>query len=191
MRKKEIERTTKETHVNVIVDLDGIGRANVDTPVAFLGHMITSLSTHSMMDIELKAEGDLSHHIVEDVAICLGQAMREAIGDSSGIRRFGSAMVPMDCSLASSAVDLGGRPYSVINLRTEGIEIEDTPVEEIIHFLESLAVSLKANLHIRVEYGKNDHHKVEAAFKAFALSLRQAITRDPKRRGVPSSKGVL
>jgi imidazoleglycerol-phosphate dehydratase len=139
----------------------------------------------------MKAKGDLSHHIVEDAAICLGQVIREAIGDSSGIKRFGSAMVPMDCSLAFSAIDLGGRPYSVINLRTEGIEIEGTPVEEIVHFLESLSVSLKANIHIQVEYGKNDHHKVEAAFKAFALSLRQALSQDPRRLGVPSSKGVL
>jgi imidazoleglycerol phosphate dehydratase HisB len=191
MRAGEIERTTKETRVKASVDLDGTGLAKVDTPVAFLGHMITSLSTHSLMDVEIKAEGDLRHHIVEDAAICLGQAIREAIGDGSSLRRFGSAMVPMDCSLASSAVDLSGRPYSVIDLKTEGLEIEDTPVEEIVHFLESLTVSLRANLHVRVEYGRNDHHKVEAAFKALALSLRQALSLDPRRSGVPSSKGVL
>ena len=191
MRVGEIERITKETRVKASVDLDGTGLARVDAPVAFLGHMITSLSTHSLVDVEIEVDGDLSHHMVEDAAICLGQAMSAALGDGSGIRRFGSAMVPMDCSLASSAVDLGGRPYSAIDLKTEGLEIEDTPVEEIVHFLESLAVSLRANIHVRVEYGRNDHHKVEAAFKALALSLRQALSLDARRSGVPSSKGVL
>ncbi|MEM2820476.1 MAG: imidazoleglycerol-phosphate dehydratase, partial [Candidatus Bathyarchaeia archaeon] len=139
----------------------------------------------------IEASGDLSHHVAEDVAICLGEAIRRALGDVAGIRRFGYAIVPMDCSLAFAAVDISNRPYSKIDLKIEGKRIEDMPCEDIYHFLETLANSLRANIHVWVEYGLNDHHKVEASFKALALSLRQALSLDPLRSGVASSKGVL
>ena len=191
MRIAEVSRKTKETDVYVKVNLDGSGRAEVEMDAAFCAHMVTSLATHSLIDLKVKAKGDLKHHVTEDVAICLGKAIREALGDSSGIRRFGYATVPMDCSLASAAVDLSGRPYFRIDLKISGEAIEDMPREDIYHFLETLAMSLKANIHLWVHYGANDHHKVEAAFKALALSLRQAVSKDPRRMGVPSSKGVI
>jgi imidazoleglycerol-phosphate dehydratase len=191
LRSAELSRKTKETNVYVRVNLNGSGRAEVEMDAAFCAHMVTSLAAHSLIDVTIRAEGDLKHHLTEDVAICLGRAIREALGDTSGIRRFGYATVPMDCSLASAAIDLSGRPYSKIDLKIEGEAIEDMPREDIYHFLETLATSLKANVHLWVHYGVNDHHKVEAAFKALALSLRQAVSLDPRRKGIPSSKGVI
>jgi imidazoleglycerol-phosphate dehydratase len=194
LRVAEVSRRTRETEIYARVDLDATGKAQVKTGFAFVDHMAASLATHSLIDMTVKAEGDLRHHVAEDVAICLGQALRKALGDSTGIhsiRRFGYAAVPMDCSLAFSAVDLSRRPYARVDLKLEGSSIEDTPCEDIYHFLETLASSMQANIHISVEYGENDHHKVEAAFKALALSLRQAIAIDPRRTGVPSSKGLI
>lgn len=191
MRTAEVSRKTRETDIHVKVNLDGSGVAEVDTGIAFLDHMLRSLATHSLIDITAKATGDLRHHTIEDVSICLGEALRKALGDSAGIRRFGYAIVPMDCSLALAAVDLANRPYVNIDLRLEGIEVEDMACEDVNHFLETLAMSLRANIHVRVQYGSNNHHKVEAAFKALALSLRQAVSVDPRRSGVPSSKGVI
>ena len=170
--------------------MDGSGAAEIETPVGFLSHMLTSLSTHSLIDIRLNATGDLKHHITEDAALCLGKAIREAL-EGVPIIRFGYSTVPMDCSLASCAVDLGGRPYHVVNLGLIGPMLEDVAAEDLIHFFESLATSLHANIHVKVHYGSNDHHRAEAAFKALALSLRQAVAPDPRRRGVPSSKGVI
>ncbi len=159
--------------------------------MAFFNHLITTLATHSMIDIRIRSKGDLKHHIIEDVAICLGEAVRKAVGDGNGITRFGWAAVPMDCSLAVAAFDYAKRPYSRITLRLHGETVEDIACEDIHHFLETLSSSLQANIHINVRYGKNDHHKAEAAFKALALSLRQALTVDPRRKGSPSAKGVL
>ena len=190
MRTSRVERTTRETSVTVTVNLDGSGAAEIETPVGFLSHMLTSLSTHSLIDIRLNATGDLKHHITEDAALCLGKAIREAL-EGVPIIRFGYSTVPMDCSLASCAVDLGGRPYHVVNLGLIGPLLEDVAAEDLIHFFESLATSLHANIHVKVHYGSNDHHRAEAAFKALALSLRQAVAPDPRRRGVPSSKGVI
>lgn len=191
MRESEHYRKTSETEVKVRVKLDGSGLADIHTKISFLNHMLKSLSAHSLIDIFVEASGDLSHHIVEDVAICLGEALRKALGDMTSIRRFGYAIVPMDCSLAFAAIDLSNRPYPKIDLKLEGKCIEDMLCEDIYHFLETLANSLRANIHIWVQYGLNDHHKVEAAFKALALSLRQATSIDPLRSGIPSSKGVL
>jgi len=191
VREAEYYRKTSETEVKVRVKLDGSGMADIQTGISFLNHMLKSLSTHSLIDIFIEASGDLSHHVAEDVAICLGEAIRRALGDVAGIRRFGYAIVPMDCSLAFAAVDISNRPYSKIDLKIEGKRIEDMPCEDIYHFLETLANSLRANIHVWVEYGLNDHHKVEASFKALALSLRQALSLDPLRSGVASSKGVL
>jgi imidazoleglycerol-phosphate dehydratase len=191
MRKDEVYRKTKETEVSVKVNLDGEGKADADTGVPFLDHMVTSLATHSMIDITAKVKGDLRHHSVEDLAIGLGEALNKALGNREGITRFGYAAAPMDCSLAFAAVDLVKRPYFKIDLKLRGKKIEDMPTEDINHFLESLATSLCANVHIYIQYGSNDHHKAEAAVKALALSLRQAVALDPRRRGVPSSKGVI
>ena len=191
MRTGRSERKTRETHVTVELDIDGSGKSEVRTPIKFLSHMLTSLSTHSLIDLKVESQGDLKHHIVEDTALVLGSALREALETEDRVHRFGYAMVPMDCSLASCAVDVGNRPYSVVDIETEGAVIEDMAAEDIRHFFESLAVSLRANIHVRVEYGGNDHHKAEAAFKALALSLRQALSVDPRRTTAPSSKGVL
>jgi imidazoleglycerol-phosphate dehydratase len=191
MRIDEVYRKTKETEVSVKVNLDGEGKAVVDTGVPFLDHMVTSLATHSMIDITAKVTGDLRHHSVEDLAIGLGEALSKALGAREGIARFGYAAAPMDCSLAFAAVDLVKRPYFKIDLKLRGKKIEDMPTEDINHFFESLATSLCANVHVFVQYGSNDHHKAEAAVKALALSLRQAVALDPKRKGVPSSKGVI
>jgi imidazoleglycerol-phosphate dehydratase len=191
MRRQEFRRETSETVISVELNLDGTGEGAIETPLTFFNHMLESLATHSLIDMRVEAQGDLGHHIVEDAAIGIGSAIKGALGDGKGITRFGFALVPMDCSLASCALDLGGRPYAVLDLNTEGATVEDTAAEDLTHFCETLATSLGANLHIKVEYGRNDHHKVEAAFKALALSLRQAVSPDPRRKGVPSSKGVI
>jgi len=191
MRKEEVYRKTRETEVMVKVNLDGEGKADVDTGIRFLDHMVTSFATHSLIDITAKVTGALKHHAVEDLAICLGEALNKALGTREGLTRFGYASAPMDCSLAFAAVDLVKRPYFKIDLKLRGKKVEDMAVEDINHFFESLATALSANVHVFVQYGSNDHHKAEAAIKALALSLRQAVAMDPRRKGVPSSKGVI
>ena len=191
MRKEEIYRKTKETEVSVKVNLDGEGKSDISTGISFFDHMITSLATHSLIDMYAQAKGDLSHHMVEDLAIGLGEAMNKALGNREGIARFGYALAPMDCSLALAAVDLVKRPYFKIDLKLRGKKIEDMSTEDINHFIETLATSLCANVHVCVQYGNNDHHKAEAAIKALALSLRNAAALDGRRKGVPSSKGVI
>jgi len=191
MRMDEVYRKTRETEVLVKVNLDSEGKADVNTGVAFFNHLLTSLATHSLIDVTAKVTGDLKHHAIEDLAICLGEALNKALGNREGIIRFGYAAVPMDCSLAFAAVDLVKRPYAKIDLKLRGKKIEDMPTEDIYHFFETLATALSANVHVWVEYGRNDHHKAEAAVKALALSLRQAVAADPRRKGVPSSKGVI
>jgi len=191
LRTQEVYRKTKETEVRVKVNLDGEGKTAVATSVPFLDHMLTSLATHSLIDIEASVKGDLVHHMVEDLALGLGEALNKALGTREGITRFGNAAAPMDCSLAFAAVDLVKRPYFKIDLKLRGKKVEDMPTEDILHFFESLTQTLQANLHIFVEYGSNDHHKAEAATKALALSLRQATAMDHRRKGVPSSKGVI
>jgi imidazoleglycerol-phosphate dehydratase len=191
MRCEEVYRKTKETEVKIKVNLDGEGKANIQTPIPFFSHMLTSLATHSLIDIEASVTGDLAHHMIEDLALGLGEALNRALGTREGITRFGSATVPMDCSLAIGAVDLVKRPYFVVDLKFKGRKIEEMQTEDINHFYESLTQTLQANIHLYVLYGSNDHHKAEAATKALALSLRQAATPDPRRKGVPSSKGVI
>ncbi len=191
MRIEEVYRKTKETEVAVKVNLDGQGKAEIETGVAFFDHLLTSLATHSLVDISAKVKGDLKHHSIEDLAIGLGEALSRALGTREGITRFGWADVPMDESLGFAAVDLVKRPYAVIDLKLRGKKIEDMATEDITHFFETLATSLQANLHVCTSYGSNDHHKAEAAVKALALSLRQAVRPDPRRKGVPSSKGAM
>ena len=191
MRTEEVYRKTRETEVTVKVNLDGEGKADIKTGISFLDHMVTSFATHSLLDVTAKVTGDLKHHSVEDLAICLGEALNKALGTREGIARFGYAAAPMDCSLAFAAVDLVKRPYFKIDLKLRGKKVEDMATEDIVHFFESFAISLAANVHVFSQYGSNDHHKAEAAVKALALSLRQAVALDPRRKGVPSSKGVI
>jgi imidazoleglycerol-phosphate dehydratase len=191
MRTEEVYRKTRETEVTVKVNLDGEGKADVKTGISFLDHIVTSFATHSLIDVTAKVAGDLKHHAVEDLAICLGEALNKALGTREGLTRFGYAAAPMDCSLAFAAVDLVKRPYFKIDLKLRGKKVEDMATEDMVHFFESFATSLVANVHVFTQYGSNDHHKAEAAIKALALSLRQAVAIDPRRKGMPSSKGVI
>jgi len=191
MRTAEVCRKTRETEVTVKVNLDGEGKTDISTTIGFFDHMLTSFATHSLIDLTAQVQGDLKHHCIEDLAIGLGEALSKALGTRDGIVRFGWADVPMDESLGFAAVDLVKRPYAVIDLKLRGKKIEDMATEDITHFFETLATSLQANIHICTSYGSNDHHKAEAATKALALSLKQATAPDPRRKGVPSSKGAM
>ncbi|MEM4316100.1 MAG: imidazoleglycerol-phosphate dehydratase HisB [Nitrososphaerota archaeon] len=191
MRTWRLERKTLETEISVEVNLDGSGISEVETGYRFLDHMISTLSKHSLIDIKLKAVGDLRHHTVEDCGIAVGRAVAEALGDRAGIRRYGYSIVPMDEALAYAAVDLVRRPRAVIRLGVSGGSVEDTPASEITHFLESLITSMEATAHVKTLSGADDHHKVEACLKALALALRMALEIDPRRYGTPSAKGVM
>jgi imidazoleglycerol-phosphate dehydratase len=192
MRKVKVERKTKEVNIILELDVDGKGTSEVDTGIKFLDHLLVTLAKHGLFDLKVKATGDLKHHVSEDVALVLGEALRKVVDRGKGIKRFGSAYVPMDESLARAAVDLGGRAYIVRDLELMQPQIEDIETEDIEHFLDSLAQALKANLHLTVLYGSNEHHKIEAAVKALALALRQALQLDPRIGDqVPSTKGVL
>ena len=191
MRTGFAHKKTKESNVEVRVNLDGQGTVNIDTTISFLNHIITTLATHSNVDIDVKARSDLKHHLSEDVALCLGEALNKALGDRRDIARFGWAIIPMDASLVTVALDLVRRPFTICKLSLSGESIEDMPCEDITHFISSLSQSMKSTIHVRTLYGENDHHKVEAAIKALALSLRMAISIDPLRTGVASTKGVL
>jgi len=192
LREYEWTRETKETRIKVRVNLDGTGKAFVDTKIRFLDHMLASLATHSLVDMTVTARGDLQHHVVEDVALALGRAVNSALGDRAGIRRFGYAIIPMDDALAVAAVDLVRRPYAAIDMKLERVMVEDAPREDLEHFLPSLAMALEATVHLKLPDGRNDHHKMEAGVKAFAVALRDAMTPDPRRMGSqPSSKGTV
>lgn len=191
MRKAKYSRKTSETDISCWVDLDGTGKAEINTSIKFFNHLLTSLSFHSMIDIKIEAKGDLKHHIIEDVSIVLGKVLLQALNKDLRIIRFADATVPMDESLVTCSIDLGGRSYSKIILDLTNPMTEDMANEDIVHFLSSLAANLEANIHIQTIYGENDHHKAEAAFKALAHCLRSAVTIDPKRVDKPSSKGSL
>ena len=193
-RRAEIARKTKETQVRVALDLDGAGKTAPRTGVGFFDHMLELLGRHSLMDLEVEAEGDLqvdAHHTVEDVGIVLGQALEKSLGDKRGIHRYGWAIVPMDESLAQVAIDLSGRPAFVFRVEFKGDSIGNFPVELIEEFFKALAVNAKMNLHVSVPYGTNNHHISEAIFKATARALRQAVSIDPRSNEVPSTKGTL
>jgi len=189
----KLERVTKETAVTVEVNIDGSGKTAVKTGIPFIDHLITSIGKHSMIDITLtgKSNDDILHHLAEDVAIALSQTIDKALGNREGITRFGSAMVPMDESLASVAIDLVKRQFHKTELKLVRDSIEGLPREDLEHFVRSLMQNLNACTHVIVEYGDNDHHKVEAALKAFAVALRAAVSIDGKRKGVPSTKGAM
>jgi imidazoleglycerol-phosphate dehydratase len=193
-RTAKINRQTRETKVDLALDLDGKGRATISTGIGFFDHMLDLLARHGLFDLDVTAEGDLhvdSHHTVEDVGIVLGQALEKALADKRGIYRYGWAIVPMDESLAQVAVDLSGRPAFVFNVKFTGPNIGQFPVELVEEFLKALATSGRMNLHVTVPYGTNNHHIAEAIFKALAKSLRQATSHDPRNDDVPSTKGSL
>ncbi len=193
-RTASLSRNTKETKIKASINLDGTGEANVETSVGFFDHMLDLLARHSLIDIDVNAEGDLevdAHHTVEDVGIVLGQLLEKALGDKRGIYRYGWAIVPMDESLAQVAIDLSGRPALVFNVQFQGELIGQFPVELVEEFFKALANSARMNLHITVPYGTNNHHIAEAIFKATAKALRQAVSHDPRNPGIPSTKGLL
>ncbi|WP_071905688.1 imidazoleglycerol-phosphate dehydratase HisB [Methanobacterium congolense] len=191
MRKKELMRKTSETDVKISLNLDGNGRSDVSTGIEFFDHMLNSFARHSFFDLEVKAEGDTGvddHHTVEDVGILLGDVFKEAIGDKRGIKRMSHAIVPMDDALATVAVDVSGRSYSVMNFKFKKSKVGDLSTENVEHFFESFANSARININARVE-GENDHHQIEALFKAFARALSDASR--VEHDTIPSTKGVL
>lgn len=194
MRSAHIQRETAETRIDLSVELDGSGKAEIATGVGFFDHMLTLLAKHSLIDLKVKAEGDLQvdpHHTVEDVGICYGKALAQALGDKAGIRRYGCATLPMDEVLVTAAVDLSGRPFSVWDAKVplEMLGTFNTPLAE--EFWRAVSTYGAFNLHVICHYGQNTHHILEGIFKATARALRQAIESDPRIIGIPSTKGVL
>jgi imidazoleglycerol-phosphate dehydratase len=192
MRKTKVKRKTSEVDIKIELNIDGKGNGFVKTGINFLDHILLTIAKHSLFDLKVKAKGDLKHHISEDVALTFGKALQKALAEKKGIKRFGLAYVPMDDSLARATIDLGGRPFSLLDLKIDQPQIEDIKTEDIEHFFESFAQASLSNIHLSVLYGKNNHHKIEAAVKALALSLRQATTLDSKiGNRIPSAKGLL
>jgi len=192
-RTAEVTRATRETDITVRLILDGAGTASVATGIGFYDHVLTSLAHHGLFDLEITARGDLQvdeHHTVEDVALVLGAAFAEALGDRAGINRFGDSSVPMDEAVATAILDIGGRPYAVIDLPFRGERVGGLPLQLVDHALEAFARTAGATLHLRGA-GRNDHHLAEAAFKALGQALRVACEPDPRRSGVASTKGTL
>jgi len=194
MRTATVQRKTKETNISVTLGLDGSGKYAVSTEIGFLDHMLELFAKHGMFDLKLTCKGDLrvdDHHTTEDVAIALGQAFDKALKDRAGIARYGAAFVPMDEALTRCVVDLGGRSVLVFNAEFNRKKVGDLSTEMIRHFFHSFADNVKANIHIEVLYGSNTHHKIEAMFKALARSLRVACEKDPRVKGVLSTKGRI
>ena len=195
MRAASLSRKTNETDIRIELNLDGSGLYEINTGIGFLDHMLTHLTVHGLFDLTVKASGDLHidvHHTLEDTALVLGSAFDQALGDRKGIVRMASCYAPMDESLAFVALDLSGRPYSVIEAEWGSAPVGQIPTSLFTHFLESFAITLRSNLHARVLYGRDDHHKAEALFKALARALGAAISIDTRREGnIPSTKGSL
>ncbi len=194
-RQASVERRTTETTVSAKLTLEGSGAHRIETGIGFLDHMLAHVAVHGLFDLEVKAMGDLhvdAHHTVEDVTLALGYVFDEALGERAGIARLGSATVPMDDALAFVAVDLSGRPYAVIDIEWAGPVVGGIPVTLVSHVFESFAAAARANVHARVLYGRDDHHRAEALFKALGRSLDIASQLDPRRgRSIPSTKGTL
>jgi imidazoleglycerol-phosphate dehydratase len=194
-RQATIRRDTAETKINLSLNLDGTGVSEISTGVAFFDHMLTLLSRHAMIDLKIKATGDTDvdyHHTVEDVGIVLGNAIKEALGDKAGIRRYGFFILPMDETLARCVIDLSNRPMMVYQVDVTNFMVKDFNIALVREFFQGLANSLGCNLHLKVEYGEEPHHVAEALFKAFAKALRAAVEIDPRQDGrVPSTKGTL
>ncbi|HEY5651254.1 MAG TPA: imidazoleglycerol-phosphate dehydratase HisB [Acidimicrobiia bacterium] len=191
-RTATVTRKTRETDIEIALDLDGTGATTIATGVGFYDHLLTALGHHSLIDLAIRCDGDLDiddHHTVEDTAIVLGQALGEALGDRAGIQRYGDATVPMDEALATCAVDVGGRPYAVIDVPLRQGTIGNLSTQNVPHALEALARSAGFTLHLTAS-GTNDHHVAEAAFKALARAIRAAVSPDPRRNGIASTKGT-
>ena len=193
-RRAEMERKTAETQISVKLTLDGEGICDIATGIGFLDHMLTLLAKHSFMDLTFKAKGDLevdSHHTVEDIGIVLGEALREALGDKAGIHRYGNCFIPMDETLAQACLDFSGRPFLIFGAEIPKIKLGNYDTEMTEEFFRAIAMHCGLTLHIRVLYGSNVHHIIEAVFKAFARAVAEAAAVDPKVKGVMSSKGIL
>lgn len=195
MRRATVERNTSETQIRLTVNLDGTGQRTIDTPLPFFNHMLDAVCRHGLIDLDLVARGDIevdAHHTIEDVGICLGQAVAHALGDRKGISRYGDATVPMDETLTTAALDFSGRAYLVYRAdMLKGRWIGNFDAELAREFFGGFAGAALCNLHLECRYGENAHHIVEALFKAFARAVRVAVTLDPRVQGVPSTKGTL
>jgi imidazoleglycerol-phosphate dehydratase len=195
MRRASVERNTKETQIKVTVDLDGTGKTQIATPIPFFGHMLDAFGRHSLLDLTIDARGDVEvdgHHTVEDTGICLGQAVREALGERRGISRYGDATIPMDEALARTAVDFGGRAAFVYQADVlKGRRVGSFDAELAREFFWGFAQAALCNLHMEAQHGENAHHILEALFKAFARAVRAAVAVDPRDPNVPSTKGTL
>ncbi len=193
-RTATVQRKTAETEIRLEIDLDGCGRGQIASGVGFFDHMLTLLAKHAAIDLTVEAQGDLhvdQHHTVEDVGISLGLAVRQALGDRAGIRRYGHFTLPMDETLATCAIDLGGRPYFICDAKFPTAKIGEFDSELVADFWQAFATNVLGNVHILVHYGRNSHHIAESIFKASARALRAALELDPRISGVPSTKGVL
>jgi imidazoleglycerol-phosphate dehydratase len=195
LRRAVVDRRTTETQIRLRLDLDGRGRYDVRTGLRFLDHMLELVARHGGFDLTIKAAGDLDvdeHHTVEDVGISLGEAVATALGNKRGINRAGYFVMPMDETLAVAAIDLSGRPFAVVDLRLGAKKVGDLPTELVQDFFEGFAAAARANVHVKVLYGRSSHHQIEAVFKAFARALRVAVARDRRLRAMlPSTKGLL
>jgi imidazoleglycerol-phosphate dehydratase len=193
-RTAKVVRKTKETDITISLNLDGEGTYSIETGLPFFNHMLELFSKHSLIDLNLQAKGDLAvdyHHTVEDVGLALGEALNQALGDRKGIGRYGWALLPMDESLSRVAIDLGGRPYLILEMANKKKKILDFDLGLIHEFFQAFTVQSRMNLHIRHMYGADPHHAYESVFKGFARALRMACAPDPRVRGVPSSKGRI
>ncbi|WP_428325330.1 imidazoleglycerol-phosphate dehydratase [Nitrosopumilus sp.] len=192
-RSSKIKRETKETDVLVTVNIDGVGKTSVSTDVNFIDHLITAFGKHAMLDLTVKSKSkdNIVHHLIEDTAITIGNAIDEALGNRTGVTRFSYASVPMDESLAEASVDLVKRPFYKLTLSIKRTKIEDVSKEDLEHFFQSLLQNLNSCIHLTVKYGDNDHHKVEAAMKSLAVAFRIACSKDSKQKGIPSTKGAM
>ena len=192
-RKASINRSTKETTISVSVNLDGTGNTSIKTGINFIDHLITSFGKHGMMDLKVNAKSNdgIEHHLIEDTAITLGQAIDKALSTRRGITRFSYASVPMDESLAEASIDLVKRPFWKLTLSIKRNKIENVSKEDLEHFFQSLLQNLNSCIHLTVKYGDNDHHKVESAIKSLAVAFRYALSYDKKQKGIPSTKGSM
>ena len=193
-RKAIVVRNTRETRIRLELDVDGGGRSEIDTGLPFFNHMLELFAKHSLVDLDLKATGDLAvdyHHTVEDVGLALGDALNQALGDRKGIERYGFSLMPMDETLSRVALDLGGRPYLVLDVANKKKKILDFELSLLGEFLRAFATQARMNLHVRQFYGTDAHHAWESIFKGLARALKAACRRDPRVKGVPSSKGIL
>ena len=194
MRSSKIQRNTRETQISLELNLDGSGEGTIETGIGFFDHMLELLKKHALVDLTVKAKGDVDvdyHHTVEDVGLVLGKALNEALGDRKGLTRYGFASIPMDEALCETSIDLGGRPFLVMQCAMKHVFVRDFEVKLVEEFFRAVSVESRSNIHLRQIYGDEAHHVCEGLFKSFARALRQAKAIDPNEKGVPSSKGII